>query len=183
MQRGSIGSIQHTAYEEIPKERKSDNISSLSFEEFSTGPLGIALHSAYEKAKEALVENKNTQRQIVVVLNKLKLCIDDLQVQSNKIQFSDSDCQEAKFAAKGKEEVKEWENREGGERQGVGEEDTYCKKNATHTLSSDLACAKRDYRLSSKELQLCKLQVLEIQTLKKMTLSALLQAFEAQKCP
>jgi hypothetical protein len=47
-------------------------------------------------------------------------------------------------------------------------------------VEAELAGIKKDYRLSSKELELCKVQVAEIQTLKKMALSALLRAFEAQ---
>lgn len=188
--RGSVNNVQHLSSQEITNDEIPRDNSCLSFEDFTAGPLGASLHSAYEKAKEALIENKSTQRQIVVVLNKLKLCIDDLESQLNVTQFIEVDCNEEKTIGVGEGKEGEEEGKEDVKGKGEGEgerkideiENNNCddRMNAINTLSSDLACARRDYRLSSKELRLCKLQVLEIQTLKKLSLSTLLQAFESQ---
>ena len=220
--RGSVDSIQHTVLGEIPQNQKLDKISVLNFEDFSSGPLGISLKTAYENAKETLVENKNRQRQIVSVLNKLKLCIDDLQL---RLKLSGGECSDSSEGKRGGEEEgkrgevegqrgegEDEEERKGGERGREEEEEEEEKegtnnnnnknnqnkqqkdkdkdkdrdsrdknKNTVNTLTSDLMCAKRDYRLSTKELQLCKLQVMEIQSLKKIALSTLLQAYQNQK--
>ena len=221
--RGSVDSIQHTVLGEIPRNQKPDKISVLNFEDFSLGPLGIPLKTAYENAKETLVENKNRQRQIVSVLNKLKLCIDDLQL---KLKLSGGECSDSSEGKRGGEgEGKteggedEGERKEGeGEREEEEEEEekegannnnnknnqnkqhkdknknkdkdkesdkdresSDMNNNTINIVISDLMCAKRDYRLSTKELQLCKLQVMEIQSLKKIALSTLLQAYQNQK--
>ena len=217
--RGSVDSTQQTALGEIPRDQKLDKVSVLNFEDFSSGPMGISLKTAYENAKETLVENKNRQRQIVSMLNKLKLCIDDLQLKLNFSGGEYSDSGEGKKGV-GEEEGKRGEGEDDGERkEGEGEReeerekmknknnsnnqnkqhedkdkdrdrdrdrdrerDSRDKNNNTITaIASDLVCAKRDYRLSTKELQLCKLQVMEIQSLKKIALSALLQAYQNQK--
>jgi hypothetical protein len=224
--RGSVDSIQHTVLGEIPRDQKPDKISVLNFEDFSSGPLGISLKTAYENAKETLVENKSRQRQIVSVLNKLKLCIDDLQLKLKLSGGEYSDSSEGKKGGEVEGETVEREDeaeRKGGERGREEEEEEEEKekegannnnnktnnqnkqpkdknkdkdrdkdrdkerdsidmnKNTINTITSDLMCAKRDYRLSTKELQLCKLQVMEIQSLKKIALSTLLQAYQNQK--
>jgi hypothetical protein len=231
--RGSVDSIQHTVLGEIPRNQKQDKISVLNFEDFSSGPIGISLKTAYENAKETLVENKNRQRQIVSVLNKLKLCIDDLELKLKLTggEYSDSsegkrggeeegkrgevegkteegvDEGERKGGERGREEEEEEEEEKEEEKEGANnknnknnqnkqnkdkeknkdkdtdkERDSRDNNNNTiNTLTSDLMCAKRDYRLSTKELQLCKLQVMEIQSLKKIALSTLLQAYQNQK--
>lgn len=234
--RGSVDSTQQTALGEIPRNQKPDKISVLNFEDFSSGPLGISLKTAYENAKETLVENKNRQRQIVSVLNKLKCCIDGLELKLNLSGGEYSDNGEGKRGegdGEGKKGEGEEEGKRGGEGEGKGDvgekkigevereeeeeeeekegnngtnnnnknnqnkqhrgkdkdndkdrdrkRDSRDNNNTISTITSDLVCAKRDYRLSSKELQLCKLQVMEIQSLKKIALSTLLQAYQNQK--
>jgi hypothetical protein len=159
----------------------------LTFEEFSSSPAGIPLHAAYEGAKSALQENKATQRQITSMLNKFKACIDALQLQLHEGGEQEGE-RKGEGEGKGEEKGEGKGEKDGGrtekEKNKVknrGESKNKDKnKAAMEAVEAELAGIKKDYRLSSKELELCKVQVAEIQTLKKMALSALLRAFEAQ---
>ena len=177
--------------------------SQLTFEEFSASPAGVPLHAAYEGAKSALQENKTTQRQITCLLNKLKACIDALQLQLQTETEAEAEEEreeegegeeEGKGEGKSDNESKRGDKKNGKQQQQRQQEQKVkrqqkekekekgkCSGNTDiKAVEAELAGIKKDFRLSSKELELCKVQVAEIQTLKKMALSALLQAFEAQ---
>lgn len=151
------------------------NANALTFEKFCASPEGTPLHVAYEASKAALVQNKSTQRQIAAELNRLKTCIDILQQQQllllgakpHDVSQSAVDTDTAVVgAAEGLNEC----SSSGGEGGGGGSLDE---------VEAELFAIKKEYRMSSKELELCKAQVAEIQILKKIALSAILQAFQA----
>lgn len=145
---------------------------SLTFEGFCESPEGASLHVAYEASKSALVQNKNTQRQIAAELNRLKTSIDTLQQQQQQqhLLLSAKTHYNGQNAADSTDEIGSHSSSSGG------------SDDRLNAVEAELLAVKRDYRMSSKELELCKNQVAEIQDLKKIALSALLQAFQAPPC-
>ena len=136
--------------------------------------IGRPLHVAYEDAKSALQQNKSTQRQITAVLNNLKCFIDELQGQKRSIERELDDGEENEEdedegegegekekkvkKVKIKIEKKDEHNRE----KEAAREEREERVRATASLAdidSRLTGAKKDYRLASKELELCKRQV------------------------
>ena len=170
----------------------------MTFDEFTTTVQGLPLHSAYEETKSTLQQNKIMQRQIAVVLNNLKSLIDDLQEKhenfmNNNNSNSDNDNDSGNNDDSGNNSKnnskKNIKNNSKNDNKNDNKNDTKNdnNKNDHSDNTSDnndnklkLIAAKKDYRLASRELELCKIQISEIQSLKKMALSALLSAYEAR---
>ena len=143
-----------------------------TFEEFVLTSTGAPLHDDYEAAKKTLSTCKGRQKQIITLLNKLKRSIDDIQErlllqeqQGTIIASSSSSSSNGNI-----------ENDDGTPQS--------LDDNATDTdgnLKAQLAAAKRDYRLATKELELCKAQVKETETLKKRAMAILLEAYDISR--
>ena len=113
---------------------------------------GKNLSDAYEDSKETLRLSKSRQKEIVGLLNSQKGTIDELQATIHEKEESEG----------GRDSLPPIE---GGEALSLD------------NLYRDLEQAKRAYRAAHKELQLCKEEIAETQSLKKRAMATLLQTY------
>ena len=143
-----------------------------TFEEFVLTSTGAPLHDDYEAAKKTLSTCKARQKQIITLLNKLKRSIDDIQ-ERLLLHEQTPGTIVASSSSSSNENI---ENSDGTPQLLDG--------NATDTeenKKAQLTAAKRDYRLATKELELCKAQVKETETLKKRAMAILLEAYDSSR--
>lgn len=150
---------------EEEEEEEENNDQKISPEEkerlykiFSEGE-GANLLSSYEEVKNTLKENKLRQKEIITLLNEQKVIIDNA---SKKIEYI--------ARLKGIEENDD-----------VVFEEEFLKSDISidqeEEIRSQLDLAKKKYRGAHKELQICKQQLNEIQSLKERAMATFLNAF------
>ena len=114
-----------------------------------------------------MASNKQRHKEIVALLNAKKGAIDRAEAQLQALG-ADRDEIDDREGGEG-----EGEGRGGGEGEGEDDESATQRKHLTHELEA----AKRAYRGAHKELQLCKEQIAETQSLKKRAIASLLSAY------
>ena len=143
-----------------------------TFEEFVLTSAGAPLHDDYEAAKKTLSTCKGRQKQIITLLNKLKRSIDEIQEQLMQEQQQGTVVTSSSSSSNGNIENSDSTPQllDGSVTDTDG-----------NNLKAQLTNAKRDYRLATKELELCKAQVKETETLKKRAMAILLEAYDSSR--
>lgn len=141
----------------------------MSFDEFR-GSLGAEQHEAYEEVKAALKNNKARQKEIIAVINQIKAKIDKIGVDAESVRYRLGGA-----TAGGLLE----ERGDGSEEEEEGAIGTATvDSEELRILQQDEAAAKKEYRIAHSELQICKSQVTELQSLKQRAMATLVQAYD-----
>lgn len=136
----------------------------------SAAGAGFVLQRRYDEALEGLKAAKTRQKEIVVYLNTNKTAIDR--------------CTQAL------QELQQLQSRQKGDSEDADDDNADISTAKSSYPSQQIATqvaeqqalldeSKRNYRVAYQELQLCKAQIEEVQSLKQRALTAVLQAFNA----
>lgn len=134
----------------------------------SAAGAGHALQRRYDEALEGLKAAKTRQKEIVVYLNTNKTAIDRYTQALHELQ------QQQQQRHKGDNDDADEDNTEVN-----GSEASQLTAQQIEEQQVLLDESKRNYRVAYQELQLCKAQIEEVQSLKQRALTAVLQAFNA----
>eukprot|EP01038_Epipyxis_sp_PR26KG_P008944 gene8944-12061_t len=142
----------------LPKINESNR--AFHFEYFKEND-GKKLNDSYEELKEALASNKLRQKDIVTLLNNQKGFIDDYEKQINDINHI----------------IYNNDNNNNNDTDNKNNKNNMILNEKLLSLQVLLDTSKKTYRSAHNELKLCKDQINETQSLKKRSMTALLNAF------